>query len=110
MTYYFARTPSDMLTQPDRRRYPHYRWNSVVGKTLSRIDRHTDKFVEAAGSRMSPAARCRGTHPVYRANGAPIPSATLVFAIEACAFFSLPMRARMASIVSGMTIAWLSTM
>jgi hypothetical protein len=94
MTYYFLRTLSD----------------SVVGKTSSRLDRHTDDFVEAAGSRMSPATRSSRTHPVYRANGAPIPNATLVFAIEACAFFSWPVRARIASIVSGMTIAWLSTM
>jgi hypothetical protein len=42
---------------------------------------------------------------VYLENGVPIPSAALVLEIELFAFFSCPVIARIASIVSGITIA-----
>ena len=39
-----------------------------------------------------------------------MPRAALVLAIDSLAFFTVPVSARMASMVSGITMAWLSTM
>ena len=57
-------------------------------------------------------ARRRGVRRALygQANGSPTPSAALVLAIDASPSGSRPVSARMASMVSGMTIAWLSTM